>query len=281
MGEAITLREAAERLDVHYMTVYRYVRLGLLPAHKDGRSWRIASPDLDRFQQGNASDSSLSVSRRNVPWHERLHNRLLAGDQTGAWKVVEAALASGTTPAGVYTDMLAPALRSIGDAWEAGEIGIESEHQASVIVGRIIGRLGPRFSPPGRRKGSVVVAGPAGDRHALGLAMAGDILRGGGYLVVDLGPDTPAQALAATLMGVQQMRAVCIGVANPAALDAVTETVRVARRYLDRHAPVVLGGGAVADDGHAQVLGADRRADLVDIVEAVEVGREAQPVIHI
>jgi methanogenic corrinoid protein MtbC1 len=111
--------------------------------------------------------------------------------------------------------------------------------------------------------------------------MAGDILRGGGYLVVDLGPDTPAQALEAILMGEEPMRAVCIGVANPTVVDAVTEMVRVARRHLDRRAPVVVGGGAVADDGQAQVLGADRRADLVGLVEAVEVGREAQPAIHI
>ena len=34
--ELITLHEAAARLGVHYMTAYRYVRTGRLPAERDG-----------------------------------------------------------------------------------------------------------------------------------------------------------------------------------------------------------------------------------------------------
>ena len=33
-GDLITLQEAAERLSVHYMTAYRWVRRGELPAFK-------------------------------------------------------------------------------------------------------------------------------------------------------------------------------------------------------------------------------------------------------
>ena len=34
--ETLGLRECAERLGVHYMTAYRYVRTGMLPATKVG-----------------------------------------------------------------------------------------------------------------------------------------------------------------------------------------------------------------------------------------------------
>lgn len=281
MSELVTLREAAERLGVHYMTVYRYVRLGLLDATKEGRSWLIASRDLDLFQQENASDSSVPVSRRTAPWHERLENRLLAGDHSGAWKVIEAALASGTTPLNVYSDMLVPALRSIGGRWESGQIGVDQEHQASVMAGRLIGRLGPRFSTRGRRKGAVVLAAPSGDHHGLGLAMAGDALRGGGYTAVDLGPDTPVEALEACLRRSELLRGVCIGVTNPSSLPAAQEMVRASRRLLDRDAAVVLGGGAVADDSHARSLGADRCADLLTVVEAVAAGRDSQTGVQV
>lgn len=279
--ERITLREAAERLGVHYMTVYRYVRLGQLTARKEGRTWLVASPDLDRFQHGNASDPSPSLSRRNVPWHERLHNRLQAGDQSGAWKVVEAALASGMSPEGVYVEMLVPALRSIGEQWESGEIGVEVEHQASVMAGRMIGRLGPRFSPRGRRKGSVVVAAPSGDRHGMGLAMASDILRGAGYTVMDLGPDTPPEAMEGALRQADRPTAACIGVAHSAAVEGARQMVKAARRHLPREAPVILGGGAIPDDAYARTLGAERRACLDDLVAAVEAGRDQDPGIHI
>ena len=42
MGEThVTLHEAAERLGVHYMTAYRYVRHGQLQASRTSSGWRV------------------------------------------------------------------------------------------------------------------------------------------------------------------------------------------------------------------------------------------------
>jgi excisionase family DNA binding protein len=41
------LREAADRLGVHYMTAYRYVRTGRLPATRIGAQWWV-DPDAVR-----------------------------------------------------------------------------------------------------------------------------------------------------------------------------------------------------------------------------------------
>ena len=41
----LTLHEAAEVLGVHYMTAYRYVRLGLLDAEKVRGTWRVERAD--------------------------------------------------------------------------------------------------------------------------------------------------------------------------------------------------------------------------------------------
>lgn len=281
MSHVLSLQEASERLGVHYMTAYRYVRLGQLPAHKEGGTWRVAVSDLELFQQENGSESSAPVSRRNVPWSERLENRLLDGDAGGAWKVVEAALTAGTGPAEVYTDVIAPALRSIGDRWERGELGVGEEHQASALVVRLLGRLGPHFSRRGRRRGTVVVAGPPGERHSLNLTMVADVLRAGGYAVADLGADLPVDAFAATLAGRLPVNAVCLGVLNSEALEACRRMVVAARRVLPESVPVILGGGVIAGDSHALRLGADRAADLRTVVAAVEAGRETSTAVSV
>jgi excisionase family DNA binding protein len=39
----ITLREAAKRLNVHYMTAYRYVRTGRLTAHREGGQYQVCA----------------------------------------------------------------------------------------------------------------------------------------------------------------------------------------------------------------------------------------------
>ena len=47
----LTLQEAADELGVHYMTVYRYVRLGLMEASKSGGVWQVQRSAVDRFRE--------------------------------------------------------------------------------------------------------------------------------------------------------------------------------------------------------------------------------------
>ncbi|MFP3913752.1 MAG: B12-binding domain-containing protein, partial [Actinomycetota bacterium] len=274
MRDFLTLQEAAERLGVHYMTAYRYVRMGQLTAHKEAGTWRVAVDDLELFQHQDGSESSERVSRSTVPWWERLENRLLEGDAGGAWKVVEACLTAGAAPLDVYSTVVAPALRSIGEKWERDELSVADEHMASAVVSRILGRLGPRFSRRGRRRGTVVVAGPPGERHFLNLCMVADALRMGGYSAVDLGTDLPVEDFESALERHLPVAAVCLGVLNREALEGCRAMVAAARRILPAAVPVIVGGGAVEGDAHAHRLGADRAADLGTVVEAVEHGRE-------
>ena len=44
----LSLHEAADLLGVHYMTIYRRVRLGILPARKIGGTWMVDPADLER-----------------------------------------------------------------------------------------------------------------------------------------------------------------------------------------------------------------------------------------
>ena len=46
----VTLQEAAQQLGLHYMTVYRYVRTGKLPATQDGLIWRIRASDVNALK---------------------------------------------------------------------------------------------------------------------------------------------------------------------------------------------------------------------------------------
>ena len=48
--QTLSLQEAADALGVHYMTAYRYVRLGLLSATKEGASWKVPASEVDRLR---------------------------------------------------------------------------------------------------------------------------------------------------------------------------------------------------------------------------------------
>ena len=160
-SEELTLHEVAEELDLHYMTVYRYVRLGYLPAHKQGGSWRVLRADVDELKK--TPPAAAERGKPSSPWDERLLQRLLAADQSGSWKVIEAAQASGMSVKGIYTEMIVPALREIGERWHRKEISIAEEHAASQVATRLVSRLSAQISRRGVSKGTVVMGTPAGE----------------------------------------------------------------------------------------------------------------------
>ena len=253
----LTLHEAADRLGVHYMTVYRRVRLGMLPAHKVGGTWRIDPADLVVARVSEADGHAARGPRgRRAPWPDRLRERMLAGDAAGSWQVVEAAMASGVEPVDVYVEILAPALYGIGSGWQAGTIPIEREHLASSVAAAIVGRMGPRFRRRGRHLGSVIIAMPVGERHGLGAAMLADIVADAGYEVLNVGPDTPPASLASAIRSRDDLRAVVVSVVDAARLPAGARLIAAARSA-NRHVPVIAGGFAVPDLQTATRIGAD------------------------
>lgn len=47
--EILTVEQAADYLQVHKMTVYRYIREGMLPAAKLGKMYRLFRRDVEAF----------------------------------------------------------------------------------------------------------------------------------------------------------------------------------------------------------------------------------------
>ncbi|MGO9266677.1 MAG: helix-turn-helix domain-containing protein [Candidatus Binataceae bacterium] len=57
LSPVITVRGLAEYLQVHPSTVYRLVKLGLLPAFKVGSDWRFNREDIQRWRLAQTSQS--------------------------------------------------------------------------------------------------------------------------------------------------------------------------------------------------------------------------------
>lgn len=259
----LSLKECAERLGVHYMTAYRYVRLGRLPASKVGAEWRVRESDLESL----LATAAHPIERGGADWSARLEDRLLAGDETGAWAVVEAALASGVAPIGIHIDLLAPALARIGDGWHRGVISVAEEHRATSVATKVVGRLGNRFARRGRRRGRVVVGTPPGERHALGVAVVADLLRGAGWDVVELGADMPSDEFVIAVEKAAPVSAVAVSIGHPDSIAPARQMVAMIRAAVV--VPVVVGGAAV-DSAAAAAIGADAWAsDGRAAIEAV------------
>jgi excisionase family DNA binding protein len=265
--EVLTLQQAADELGVHYMTAYRYVRLGQLDAYKVGGGWRVGSEALEAFRADRRTADQPARSRQ-APWSDRLEARLMAGDAAGAWGVIEASMTAGTSVADVYVTVLSPAMRSIGERWMTGEIDVAIEHRASGIASRLVGRLGSRCLRRGRSRGTLVLGAPEGERHGLPVAILADLLRLEGWEVSDLGADTPSGSFVHTATTTDDLVAVGVSVTSAEHLSACAATC-AALRAAGVTAPIVVGGLAVRDREHAVELGADDYA--VDAAAMISV----------
>lgn len=272
----LTLQDAADALGVHYMTVYRYVRLGVLPASRAGRAWVVRQEDLDELVAARHADGSDGEAggRRSVDWAARFQARLLAGDRRGARNVVDAALAAGAGPDEVELDVIAPALRAIGECWAAGTCDVAHEHRASVIAGQVLSLLDSRFSRRGVRRGVVVAGCAPGERHALPLRLVAGTVRRAGWEVEDLGADVPAGSFALAAAEAERLVAVAVSSTTPGNEEAVVAAVAEIRGAVD--VPLLVGGGAVTDEDAARRLGGDGWAPdargVVGILEALHIG---------
>lgn len=271
--DRLSLQEAADLLGVHYMTAYRYVRTGRLVAGRVGNQWYVPRSSITSMRPPSAPGRGTRATTSHTrDYTGELTTFLIAGDEAEAWRLAQNALASAFTPEQLYLDVLGPAMRAVGDEWEADRISVAQEHRASALAYRLIGRLGPAFVKRGPSRGLVVLGTAAGDRHGLATALVADPLRGHHFAVADLGADTPAASFAEVTARNDRCVAVGIVVSVPVGDEVVATTIDAI--HAARPVPVLLGGRAITDEPHATALGADAfsetAADAIAWLDTVE-----------
>jgi MerR family transcriptional regulator, light-induced transcriptional regulator len=173
---------------------------------------------------------------------------LRAGDGPGAYRIVSRALAEGTDVPSLYQRIVAPALHEIGTLWATGALTIADEHRATELTNRVLAALRPA---PGavvgmgdRPRRRALLATVEGERHALGLRMAADILEDTGFETIYLGADVPTPTL---------LQAVAVTTPDLVVLAATMPTLaprleEVAAAVQEAHpgVEVVIGGQAAS-----------------------------------
>lgn len=252
----LTLQEAADSLGVHYMTVYKYVRTGRLAATKDGVEWKVDAADVTALKK--AQKATKAPPRSGTPRGRalpRLQERLVAGDEAGAWTIIADALSSGAGPQEIYLELIVPAMRWVGDRWESRDLSVADEHRAAAVAQRLVGRLGPRFVRRGRRKGTIVVGAPTMELHSLPVSVVADLLRVENYEVIELGPNTPPESFVDAARSAQRLIAVAMCITTSVAEEGLTNAI-AALRNEGIEVPILVGGAAVRDTDHAEQMGA-------------------------
>jgi MerR family transcriptional regulator, light-induced transcriptional regulator len=142
----------------------------------------------------NSTDRAASARR------SRLYlDALRAANELGAFEIASTALAEGMTAPQLYQEVITPAMHEIGELWQKGAITVADEHMATALTHRVLAALRPPLrveaGSASAGAGRALLAAVEGERHALGLRMAADILEDAGFHAIYLGADVPTDAL--------------------------------------------------------------------------------------
>lgn len=156
-----------------------------------------------------------------------------------------ASAAAGLSRTAFIQELLVPLIERVGELWAEGGLKVAHEHLATAVVSAFVEGMRTAFDvrPDAPR---VVLTTPAGERHELGALLAVATAASDGWDVTYLGPDLPAEEIAAA---VRQRRARVVGlsVVHPAENDPSVEAeIRKLRRHLGDDVDIIVGGRAAA-----------------------------------
>ena len=207
-----------------------------------------------------------AISALSAWYRGQLTAALEAGRQSEAQLVVREALDAGLSPEVVYDEIIALAMHEIGRKWERGELNVAQEHLATSISQGLIALVAELHRvEDARRREEVVLAAVEGERHVMGLRMAGDLLQAAGFQVIFLGEDVPTDDLLDFLT--DRSVALCaLSATMPHTRDRLASTIRLLNDLLPR-TRVLVGGQAA---GRLAPLGPTTAA-VDDVGSVVEI----------
>jgi len=186
---------------------------------------------------------------------------VVALDRDRVEELLSEAAVSMSAPS-LRREVIVPLLDRIGERWREGTLRIVHEHMAAAIVRTFIGSL---RNGHGRANAPRLIATtPAGQRHELGALVAAAAADEAGWSVYYLGPDLPAEEIAAAARQLDA-RAIAISIVYRDNDFRVIEELSKLRDFVGDSARIIVGGRAAAPvRGRIEALGLELVEDLAE-----------------
>lgn len=193
---------------------------------------------------------------------------LVRGDEALASDAMSEAIQLDFDEGEIDEQIVAPALRVVGDLWAQGHLGIADEHLATEISLRVLALQREAFRVARRRSTHrLLFAAVEGEQHTVGLRMAASLALHAGFDVRMLGSDVPLNALLAALA---RHEPVVLGLTGtmPASSEKLLEAIQTVPEAVPGVALLV--GGAAVDRRFELLPGVTVCHHVSDLVGQIE-----------
>lgn len=186
-----------------------------------------------------------------------LHDAILEGNAKQAAALTQEALAEGLAPLDIIHQAMVPAMDEVGRRFECEEYFVPELLLSARAMKAALEPVRPLLVASGiQPAGRVVIGTVKGDLHDIGKNLVAALLEGGGFEVIDLGADVPAQKF------VEAVQSSGAGIVALSALLTVTmpsmkSTIEALAHAGVRSRVKVIVGGAPVTQQFADQIGAD------------------------
>ncbi len=203
-----------------------------------------------------------------------IYDAVLAYDDAGAAKLVQAELDAGVAIATILDDGLIAAVDEVGGQFSDGILFVPEMLVAARAMKAGMEVLRPHLAEADiKSAGTIIVGTVQNDLHDIGKSLVGMMLEGAGFAVIDLGVDVPPDAFVAAAEE-HQADIIAMSALLTTTMPAMQATVGKLKDDMSRRnfGTQVMVGGAPVNRAFAAAIGADGFA--ADAPGAVELARQ-------
>lgn len=308
-GKKFTSKEAARLLGASEASVKRWADGGLLASEKTAGGHRRFRPeDVARFRREQSRvatttaatqqtrDGANSSAASSIETREALGVESASESDDRVVNTLFDALAQGQAEettgllvksyldkrplASIFDQLLATAMRKIGDLWHQGDLTVAQEHLATRAALLALQTLDKVVSEPEPNNLLAICCSTEDDFHELPVQCTELMLKHEGWEVLNLGPNTPFYALTEMVARLHPAL-ICVASTILCDLDRAVREFNELRAQASRvGAAIVLGGAGFTDANVRRRLPAELHADtfrqLLDFANTLATTKHQQ-----
>ena len=222
--------------------IYRLKLLGKLTrgGHSIGTIAKLPTEELEKL----ISNSGLKITNKSETGSSYLSDGLEAIENLDEKRLEEILLRASVdlSQPDLIQEVVVPMIKSIGNKWKNGDIRIYHEHLASAVIKTFLANLTSAFKVE-QNAPEIVIATPKGQMHELGALLVASAAASEGWRVTYLGPNLPAEEIAAAVQQ-DKPKALALSLVYPPDDPHINVELTKLAKYLNEDTIIYVGGNS-------------------------------------
>ncbi len=190
-----------------------------------------------------------------------LYDAILVGNAKKAEEVAKAALEAKVDPSELVQKQMIPAMDEVGRRFECNEYFVPELLIAARAMKTALELITPHLAESGAKPtGRVIIGTVQGDLHDIGKNLVASMLEGGGFEVLDLGVDVPAERFVEAVQE-REDSIVALSALLTTTMTMMKTVIEALEKAGVRQKTKVIIGGAPITQAFADEIGADGYSD--------------------